>query len=274
VIGSQLRPRAPRTDLTRTINVVYTLAVADFRLKYSDSKLSYAWAVLRPLSLFAVLYAVFSVVGRFDDGVENYGIYLLTALMLWVFFADATARAVFCLVSQGKILRRLPLPHVAIPLSVFLTALFDLALNLVAVFAVILLAGLTPRVGWLELPLLIVLLSVLVMSVSMILSALYVRHRDVNQVWLVLRQLLFYGSPILYVAATLPDDVERLMMINPLAAIFTEMRHALIDPDAPTAAAMIGGGAWLLIPLGIVLVLVALSVWVFRRESPRVAESL
>ena len=106
------------------------------------------------------------------------------------------------------------------------------------------------------------------------LSALYVRHRDLDEVWIVLRQLLFYGSPILYVVATLPDNIERVMMVNPLAAIFTEMRHAVIDPTAPTAADAIGGAAWLLIPLGLIAALFALSLWVFRHESAQVAENL
>ena len=272
--AASLRRRALRPEVRRILEVVYTLAIDDFRLKYLDSKLSYLWAILRPLSLFAVLYAVFGYLGRFDDGVENYAVYLFAALVMWIFFADATARALTCLVSRGQILRKLPLPSPVIPLSLFLTAVFDLTMNLVAVFAVLLVAGVRPQAGWLELPLLLLLLALLVLSVSMLLSALYVRHRDLDEVWRVLRQLLFYGSPILYVATMLPDSVERVMMFNPLAALFTEMRHALVDPGAPTAAAAIGGAGWLLVPLGVVLGLFALSLWAFRRESDRVAENL
>ena len=269
-----LPSRALLADVRRALTLIYTLAIADFRLKYLDSKLSYLWAILRPLSLFAVLYLVFTYVGRFDDGVKNYGPYLLTSLVLWIFFAEGTGSAVRCLVNQGAVLRKLPLPHLVIPLSVVLTAAFDLAMNLTAVFAVILVAGVTPQISWLELPLLLLLLTVLVAGVAMLLSALYVRYRDVDQVWTVLRQLLFFGSPILYVGATLPDSVERIMLANPLAAIFTQMRHALLDPQAPTAAEAIGGAELLLIPLGVIVALFALGLWVFGRESPRAAENL
>lgn len=262
------------TDRRRVLTITYTLALAEFRLKYLDSKLSYLWALLRPLSLFAVLFVVFSYVGRFDEAVDHYGLYLLTTLMLWAFFADATARAVPSLVTRGQILRKLPLPSAVVPLSIFLAAAFDLAINLGAVLIVIVAAGVAPSAGWLLFPFLVVLLSVLVVSLSMLLSALYVRHRDLDEVWLVIRQLLFYGSPILYVAATLPDSVERVMMVNPLAAIFTETRHAVIDPSAPTAADAIGGAAWLLIPLALIAALFALSLWVFRHESAQVAENL
>jgi ABC-2 type transport system permease protein len=268
-----LASRTAGSDLRRLLVLTYTLAVAEFRLKYLDSALSYVWAVLRPLSWFAALYLVFTYVGRFDDGVENYGAYLLTALVLWIFFADATTSAVRCLVGNGALLRKLPLPHVAVPLSVVLTAAFDLAMNLVAVFVLIIVTGVSPQVGWLEFPFLLALLTVLATGVGLLLSALYVRYRDVDQLWQLLRQLLFFGSPIFYVVSALPGTAEHVAMLNPLAAIFTEMRHALIDPDAPTAAAAIGGDSRLLIPLGLTFALFALGLWVFARESPRVPEN-
>ena len=255
------------------MSLTYTLALAEFRLKYLDSALSYAWAVLRPLTWFAVLYVVFTGVGRFDDGVEHYGHYLLAALVLWTFFADATASAVRCLVARGPILRKLPLPHLVVPLSVVLTASFDLAMNLVAVFVLLVFLGVAPQAGWLELPLLLGLLIVLATGFAILLSALYVRYRDVDQVWQLLRQVLFFGSPIFYVIAALPDNAERIAMVNPLAAILTQMRHALIDPQAPTAAEAIGGGALLLVPLAATFGVLALGLWVFQRESPRVPEN-
>jgi ABC-2 type transport system permease protein len=86
--------------------------------------------------------------------------------------------------------------------------------------------------------------------------------------------VLFYASPVFYVIATMPDSIEREAMANPLVAFFTQMRHALIDPEAPTAAAAIGGEARLLLPLGATVALVALGAWVFAREAPRIAEDL
>jgi ABC-2 type transport system permease protein len=87
-------------------------------------------------------------------------------------------------------------------------------------------------------------------------------------------QLLWYGSPVLYVYSFWPDSIERVLMCNPLAAILTEMRHALLDPSAPDAAAAIGGWLRLLIPLGIIAGVFALGLWVFNREAPRIAENL
>jgi ABC-2 type transport system permease protein len=108
----------------------------------------------------------------------------------------------------------------------------------------------------------------------MLLSALYVRYRDVQPIWEVVLQMLFYASPVIYVTSALPDSIERAAMASPITAILTQMRHALIDPTAPTAAEAIGGGARLLIPLAITIALFLLGSWVFMREAPRIAEDL
>jgi ABC-type polysaccharide/polyol phosphate transport system ATPase subunit/ABC-type polysaccharide/polyol phosphate export permease len=261
-------------DPRRVATVARALAVAEFRVRYTESLLSYLWVMAGPLIFFAILYAVFTQVGAFDHGVKNYPVYLLTALVLWTFFATGTTTAVNCLVRQEDLLRKLPLPHITIPLSVVLGAAFDLLANLVVVFIFVFVAGITPRVSWLELPVIVVLLSFLTTGTALALSALYVRHRDIDQIWVLLRQALFYGSAIFYVVVFLPTNLQRPAMANPLTAAFTETRHAVIDPSAPSAAAVSGGAIRLLIPLAVVAGVFALGVWIFRRESPLVVENL
>jgi ABC-type polysaccharide/polyol phosphate transport system ATPase subunit/ABC-type polysaccharide/polyol phosphate export permease len=268
------RPVVFGRDVRRFLTFTWTLAAANFKLRYLDSALSYLWAVMRPLAMFGVLYLFFTQVGRFDNGVEHYPVYLLASLVLWTYFDQATQTATHSLVRNASLLRKVALPRVVIPMSVALTSLFDLCMNLVAVLVLLFASGVEPRLSWVEMPLLIAILSVLVSGVAMLLSALYVRFRDVNQIWLVMTQALFFGTPIFYVVASLPNSVEELALANPLAALFTEMRHALIDPAAPTAAAAIGGTGRLLLPLLVVAAVFALGLWVFRRESARVAENL
>ncbi len=261
-------------DLRRVATVARALAVAEFRVRYFDSLLSYLWVMAGPLIFFAILYLVFTNVGAFDHGVAHYPLYLLTSLVLWTFFASGTTTAVNCLVKQEGLLRKLPLPHVTIPMSVILVAAFDLLANLIVVFVFVLAAGIEPRVSWLELPVIVLLLALLTTGTALALSASFVRHRDVDQIWVLVRQGLFYGSAIFYVVASLPTDLQRPAMANPLTAAFTEVRHALIDPSAPSAAAASGGAIRLLIPLAAVTVVFAAGFWIFRRESPLVAENL
>jgi ABC-2 type transport system permease protein len=147
-------------------------------------------------------------------------------------------------------------------------------LNLIVVLVFVLASGIEPRWAWLEMFPLIALLVVLATGVTMLLSALYVRYRDIQPIWEVALQMLFYASPVIYVTSALPDSIEQEAMASPLTAVLTQMRHALIDPGAPTAAEAIGGSARLLIPLAVVIAVFALGVWVFMREAPRIAENL
>lgn len=269
-------PATPQGErgFRRTFTLTRTLAVAEFKLRYLDAKLSYFWCVARPLAFFAVLYLVFTHVGRFDRGVHHYGLYLLSSVVLWTFFAESTATAVSSLVRRRELVRKVAFPRVVIPLSVTVTSLLDLAMNLIALMAFVFLAGVSPRLSWLEVPVLLMLLTLFVAGISMLLSALYVRLRDVDQVWMVVRQGLFYATPTLYVAAALPGGLRRVLSANPLAAIFTQVRRALVDPAAPSAAATVGGAKWLLLPLGIILIVFVTGVVIFQRTAPHMAETL
>jgi ABC-2 type transport system permease protein len=267
-------PSAMGGDFRRFWSLTYTLAATDFKLRFFGSALGYLWTLMRPLLLFGVLYFVFTKVVRFGDGIKDYPIYLLTAIVMFTFFAETTARGVASLVERENLLRKVRFPRMVIPLSVAMHSLFNLGLNLVAVFVFVLVSGIEPRASWLEMIPLLALLVVFATGVAMFLSAMYVRYRDVQPIWEVALQMLFYGSPVIYVTAMYPDSIQQEAMANPLTALLTQMRYALVDASAPTAADVMGGAVWLLIPLGVVVAVFALGITVFTREAPRIAENL
>ena len=267
-------PVALGDDARRVLNLSWTLAQTSIKLRFAGSALGQLWSVLRPLLLFGVLYLVFTQVVRFGGTVPHYEVYLLTSIVLWTFFADAAGGAVGSLVSRASLMRKIRFPRLAVPFSVVLRALFDLGVNLVVVIGFALATGVELRVAWLELVPVVLLRAVLATGTALLLSALFVRRRDVGPVWAVIARGLFYGSAVLYPVSAFPDSVERLMMFNPLVALFTQARHSLIDPAAPTAAATIGGTELLLIPLAVTGLVLAAGVWVFLREVPEMAENL
>ena len=204
-----------------------------------------------------------------------YPVVLLTSIVLYTFFAEATGGSVTSVIDREVLVRKIHFPRMVIPLATVLTAYLNLVLNFLAVFVFMLAAGVDVRLSWLELPLLLLALGVLATGIAMLLSALYVRYRDVKPIWDVLLQVVFYGSPVLYPIETIPSETVQHLIIalNPLAAILQEMRHALIDPAAPSAAEAAGGWPVLAAPL-LILGLFVLGFWVFNREAPRIAEEL
>jgi ABC-2 type transport system permease protein len=268
-------PSAFGSDRRRFLHLTWTLAITDFKLRFFGSVLGYLWQLMRPLMLFGVLYVVFTEFVRLGNGVPHYPVVLLTSIVLFTFFVEATAGAVTSVLDRENLVRKIEFPRLVIPLTVVVNAYLNLALNFLAVLVFMLASGVEPRLSWIQLPLLIAALGVFATGIAMLLSALYVRFRDVKPIWEVLSQMIFYASPVLYPIETIPNEkVQHLLMCNPLAAILEQVRHAVIDPGAPSAAQAIGGGERLLIPAAIVAGLFALGLWVFNREAPRIAEEL
>lgn len=271
-------PSAFGDDLRRFWSLTLTLAATEFKLRYFGSVLGYLWSLMRPLLFFGVLYLFFTKALKVGKGIPHYPVYLLGSIVMWTYFTETTGGCVQCLLTREGLLRKMRFPRLVVPLSVALTAAFNLGANFVAVLAFALASGVEPRWSWLELIPIVLLLAALAIGVGMLLSALYVRFRDIQPIWEVVVQALFYGSPIIYVAATYNSAKSGLEPIavtfNPIATLFTQSGHAFVDPSYPTAATAAGGTARLLIPLAIVAGTFALGLWTFHREAPRIAERL
>jgi ABC-2 type transport system permease protein len=268
------RPSILGTDARRFWSLTWTLAVTDFKLRFYGSVLGYVWTLARPFLFFGVIYFVFTEIVGLDKNVPNYGVYILFALVLFQFFGEVTGNCLGALVARESMLRKMRFPRLVIPLSVVLTALFNLGMTLIAVFIFAIASGVLPTWSWLELPVIILLLTLFATGTGLVLSALFVRYRDVQPIWDVTSQILFYASPILYVATMVPESYQRAYLANPIAALLTQMRHAVVDPTARPVWDAIGGVERLLVPGGIVVAVFLLGLWVFRREAPRIAQNL
>jgi ABC-2 type transport system permease protein len=278
-------PRALTSDWRRFWHLTYNIALNEFKLKFFGSVLGYVWQVMRPLLLFGVLYVFFVVishVGRGGNPYEQfYGVQLLGSIVLFTFFGEATAGAVRSVVDRENLVRKIQFPRMVIPLSVVLLAFFNLLLNLVVVLIFALISGVHPMLSWLELPLILIVLIAFATGMAMLLSSMFVYFRDIQPIWEVFSQILFYGSPLIIpiekVRETLlPEHTFwfHVYTLNPLVAIFQQFRHAMVTHAAPSAGSAIGSWAWLLAPLAVVAMIFALGFWVFNRSAPLVAENL
>ena len=161
-----------------------------------------------------------------------------------------------------------------IPLAVVLTGLFNLMPNLLIVVIFLLAFGVAPMWTWLLFPLVLAAIFVLTVAVSMIVSSLFPRFRDLAIIWGVFATVLFYGTPVLYPLEAVPDLMRDILILNPLAPLFELARVWVVDPTAPGPVET-AGGAVRLLPAAAVFVLTCVAaVWVFNREAPRIAEEL
>jgi ABC-2 type transport system permease protein len=254
--------------------LLYLISVTEFKKTYFGTVLGYVWSVLRPLLLFAVLLFVFTKIVRLGSGVPHYPVLLLMNVVLFGFFSEATTTAVMSVVNQESVVRKTQFPRLVIPLSVVMTSLFNLAVNLVVVLIFIAAFGVQPAWTWLLFPLIVLVLFVFATAVSMLLASLYVRFRDTAIIWSVIASALFYATPVIYPIEIVPERYRDLIMLNPLTAIFEQARKWIIDPSAPGAVSAAGGWTHLLPGAAIFLGACAIGAWYFNREAPRIAEQL
>jgi ABC-2 type transport system permease protein len=270
-------PASFSDDPRRFWHLTLTLARTDWKVRFFGSALGYLWSLLRPLMLFGILFFVFSEVVGAGKGVAHFPIVLLAGMMLYFFFGDVTGAAVTSLVDREALVRKVGFPRLVVPVAVAVVGTFNLLLNLVVLAIFLLLNGVSARWTWLLVPIPIVLVGVLAAGTGMLLSALYVRFRDIKPIWEVALQALFYATPILYPITLLEKKSETLahiLMASPLAALIQEARFLLLGSDAPSAAAAIGGEVRLLVPAVLLVVVAVVGYVTFERLAPSAAEEL
>lgn len=272
--GRVAGPRALGGSAKRFFSLTWMLAYLDFKLKFFGSVLGYAWQLMRPLMMFAVLYVVFSQILRFGTA-QYYPVVLLSGIVLYGFFSDSTNGSVNSIVEREGLVRKIAFPLLTVPLSTVTSLFLTLVLNYFVVLIFALISGVTPMLSWLEIFPLLAWLYVMAAGVGTGLSALFVRYRDVRPIWEVIVQALFYASPVIYpIEFVTNPTVQKLILCNPVAAIIQQMRHAVIDPSAPSTLQVFGSWTLMLIPIGITVLLAALGVRAIKRMAPRVAEEM
>jgi ABC-2 type transport system permease protein len=235
--------------------------------------LGHVWAILRPLALFGVLYFVFTQILRFGGTIEEYALMVLLGIMLFMFFQDGTGTALGALVKNEPVVRKMHFPRIVIPLSVVFSTGMTGAVNLLVTLGFVFAFGQGVLWTWLLVPVAFLALGILTTGVALLLSTLFVRIRDVGQIWAVIARALFYASPILYPLEQVPAQFQEIVALNPLAPIITQARIWVLHPDAPSVVETVGWPA-LLGSAAIGIGVCVAGLWLFVRQAPRAAELL
>ncbi len=269
-----MKPIIDKYFKASNISLVRELVASDFKLRYQGSVLGYLWSLLRPLFMFGVLYVVFTHVIRVGNSIPYYPSYLLLGLVLWTFFIESTVSGMNAITGHGDMIRKVSIPKYLIVVSTMLSAFVNFCLNMIIVFVFMLFGHVPFRLTILLIPIVIVELMIFSLVVSFLLSALYVKFRDLSHIWDVALQILFYATPIIYPLAIMPKSLIKLVSISPLAQIFQDMRYLMITNKTTTTEQVFHSIAGLLIPLAVILIIGFVAVWYFRKSSPKFAEDL
>jgi ABC-2 type transport system permease protein len=267
-----------KTRYRYSLILLKQIVITDFKLRYQNSILGYLWSLLRPLFLFGVLYVIFVVVLQTGGDVPYFGTYLLLGLVLWNYFIEATTGSVTSIVGKGDLLRKINFPRYVIVLANSVSALINLFLNFLVIGLFMVLAGAEPNKFAFFIPLLIIELFIFSLSIAFFLSAAFVKYRDVNFIWEVATQILFYATPILYAFSFVVkkggENLAKVFMLNPLAQIFQDIRYGLITNKTATPYSVFDGGWYWLSPFMFVVIVAVIGFGYFRKQSKSFAENV
>lgn len=252
------------------------LTIADFKLRYQGSVLGYMWSLLKPMFIFAILYLVFVKFLRVGSDVPHWPIGLLIGIVIWNFFSEITNASVGAIVGKGDMIRKINFPRYIIVLSASISALINLLFNIVVIIAFLALGGVSIGWGVLFVPIYIVEVFIFGIGLAFVLSALFVKFRDINFIWEILMQGLFYASIVIYPVSVILNSHPKLatiLLLNPVSQAIQDIRHAVISTEYSTLSS-VAGGAIALLPYIVVVIVFVFGAWYFRRRSPYFAEEI
>ncbi|WP_210509175.1 ABC transporter permease [Naasia sp. SYSU D00057] len=263
-LQAPLRERA--TGSRRYRQILWLLTSRDLRVRYSTSALGYLWSILDPLVMAGIYWFVFTQVFQRDVGEEPYIVFLLSALLPWMWFNGAVSDSTRAFLREAKLVRSTKIPRTIwvnrLVLSKGIEFLFSIPV--IAAFAIFGGATLT---GWVALlPLALVLQAVLTAGVGLIVAPLVVFFRDLERAVKLTLRFLFYASPIIYSARDLPEGLHFWAAFNPLSGLFSLYRASFFEAELD----------WLLVGISaaVSVLLLAVGLAVFARTERAVLKEI
>ncbi len=229
--------REIRTTVRYT-HLIIELVKRDLKLKYRRSVLGYFWSLLNPLMMMCVMMIVFSYMFRFD--IQNYPLYLICGQTIFNFFNEATNKAMYAIIENGSLLKKVFVPKYVFPLSRVLSCFVTMSLSLLAIVMVMLATRVRFHLSMLLFFVPLIYLLLFASGIGMILSGLAVKFRDVTHLYSVLTMVWMYATPIFYPIEAVPENVARFIRLNPLYIIIDLFRQLMLYGHIP------GAGSWLL----------------------------
>ena len=217
-------------------DLLYTMTMLRLSVRYKQSLLGWFWAVLQPLALMISYTAIFSRVAKLSSEGIPYPLFVLTALLPWVFFSSAISGATIGIVHYGNLVMKVYFPREILPLSYIAASLFDFCIA--SLMLALLMLYYRVALTWNALYALPIfgILIVFTSAVSLIVSAAQVRMRDVSMAMPLVLQVLLFATPVVYPLRSVPSNIRRIYLMNPVAVLIDSFRRVLLHGDSPNGA--------------------------------------
>lgn len=231
--------------------LLYFLVWRDIKVRYKQTALGAAWAVIQPVMTMVVFSIFFGRLAKVPSDGVPYPVFSMAALLPWQLFAFALTESSNSLVASQNLITKVYFPRLVVPLSSVLAGIVDFAIAFVVLLILMAFYGIRPTAAVVWLPLLVLLAVVSALSVGLWLSALNVKYRDVRYTIPFLTQLWMFATPVAYPSSIIPEPWRTLSGLNPMAGVVEGFRWALLgNGHAPGALLWVSVAAVLLLFVG------------------------
>jgi lipopolysaccharide transport system permease protein len=237
--------------------LITTFTMRDVKLRYKQTGLGIAWAVLQPVLTMLIFSIIFGRLANLPSDGVPYPLFVLAALLPWTLFAEGLTRSTTSMVTNANIMTKVYFPRLIMPLSGIMSPVIDFAVCLVILFILMIYYNFVPTINIVFLPLFLLLALATSLGVGLWLSALNVRYRDFQYTVPFLIQIWLFASPVVYASSLIPEPLRVWYGLNPMAGVIDGFRWALLGTGAPSAM--------VLVSVGMVLVLLVSGMFYFRR---------
>jgi homopolymeric O-antigen transport system permease protein len=220
-------------ELWKYRELMYFLVWRDIKVRYKQTMIGAAWAILQPVLTVAIFILVFQVVAKVSSDGLPYPLFALAAIIPWNFFSGGLTRASLSVVGQSNLISKVYFPRLLIPISAVVSGIVDFALSLSILAGMMAWYGVVPTWGIVTLPLFLLLACLTALAFGLWLSALNVRYRDIGHTVPFLVQLWTFASPIAYPVSRIPEKIRILYSLNPMAGVIEGFRWALLGNKSP-----------------------------------------
>ena len=219
--------------------MIASLVRRDLRGRYKGSFLGFLWTFVNPLLQLLVYSLVFTNIMRVED-VEIYYLYLFIALIPWLFFSNSIAGGASCIIAQKDMVSKIYFPREVIPISYVTSGFVNMLLCFIVVIAAVLISGIEVNVlTWLFLPVIFIIQYILVLGITMLVSAVTVYFRDLEHILGIIMMAWMYLTPIIYTPNMVPDSFRMYFDLNPMTHIVTAYRDILYYGRMPEFSTLI-----------------------------------
>jgi lipopolysaccharide transport system permease protein len=248
-------------EIIKYRELMYIFTWRDIKVRYKQTVLGVLWVVFQPLASAGIFSIFFGKLANISSGNLPYPLFVFGGLVIWSFFSNTLSRISECMVAEQGMIKKIYFPKIILPLSIILTNIVDLMINLIALLIIASLAGFAPSLKTIiMIPCSILLAAGSAFGLGLFLTSLNVKYRDVRYILPYFIQILLFATPVIYPMAIMSERNRILVSINPMSSAVELIRYsftknAILYPEL------------ILLSISVLIFIILLGLWYFRRTE-------